>query len=103
MHLTTKQLELLRVIGAGNADGQPCDMDEIVDFVRYETTKASLQFSIRALIKHGLIEKLPLVFRRGARRRPIGLTAAGRAYAAPAMVGSADHEDPGVVILDDIE
>jgi DNA-binding PadR family transcriptional regulator len=80
MHLTAKQIELLRVIGAGGPDGS-CDLDEILANVRYQTTKASLQFSIRALVNHGLIEKLAVEKRRGRQRRPIGLTEMGRALA----------------------
>lgn len=83
MRLTAKQIELLSVIVRGNGPGQPCDIDEIVERVRYETTKQSLQFSIRALIKHGLIEKKDLEKRRGRSRRPIAATAAGMAILAP--------------------
>jgi len=81
MHLTAKQIELLRVIRAGNGLDDPCDLDEILDRVRYETTKASLQFSIRALIKHGLIEKRDTEKRRGRQRRPIAITELGRGFA----------------------
>lgn len=84
MNLTAKQIELLRVIGAGNGPNNPCDLDEILERVRYETTKASLQFSIRALVGHGLIEKLPLEKRRGSQRRPIAVTELGRGYAGAA-------------------
>lgn len=81
MHLTTKQIELLRVIGAGNEDGSATDLDEILERVRYETTKQSLQFSIRALIGHGLIEKKGVEKRRGRQRQVIGATALGLTYA----------------------
>lgn len=81
MHLTAKQIELLRVINAGNGPGEPCDLDEILERVRYETSKQSLQFSIRALVAHGLIEKLPMQKRRGRQRRPIAITDLGRGYA----------------------
>ncbi len=81
MHLTTKQIELLRVISAGNEDGSATDLDEILGRVRYETTKQSLQFSIRALIAHGLIEKKGVEKRRGRQRQVIAVTELGRTYA----------------------
>ena len=69
MHLTTKQSELLRVICGG-----PCDLDEILDSVRYDTTKQSLQFSLRALVGHKLINKLGIQKRRGRQRQVIEAT-----------------------------
>jgi len=80
-HLTTKQLELLRVIAAGNEDGTPCDLNQILENIRYHTTKDSLQFSLRILIHRGLVEKLAPEVRRGAKRRLIGVTSAGRLQA----------------------
>ncbi|MFT4064286.1 winged helix DNA-binding protein [Paraburkholderia sp.] len=80
MHLTTKQLELLRVIAAANSDGSACDLDEIIERINYETTKASIQFSIRALIKHGLIEKVGKEKRRDRQRVLIGITSEGKGY-----------------------
>lgn len=83
MHLTAKQCELLRVIGAGSdGAGDPvhCDLDQILERVRYCTTKESLQFSIRALIKHALIDKRGVEKRRGRQRVLIGITALGRQY-----------------------
>lgn len=77
MHLTTKQIELLSVIAKGDGPGVLLDLDQILDRIRYETTKQSLQFSIRALIGRGLIEKMPVEKRRGRQRRPIAATKAG--------------------------
>lgn len=90
-HLTTKQIELLRVIAAGN-EGAPADLDEILDRVRYETTKQSLQFSIRALIKHGLIEKLGVSKRRGRQRQVIGATPLGAATVGQKPKPAPDYE-----------
>lgn len=85
MSLTVKQVELLTVIAKGNGPDPnkvgamlPADLDEILERIRYETTKQSLQFSIRALIKHGFIEKLGLAKRRGRMRVLIGATELGR-------------------------
>ena len=80
MHLTTKQIELIRVISEGNPDGSPVDMDQILERLAYKPTKESLQFSIRALVAHGLIEKLPGEKRRGRSRRLIGITPLGRHF-----------------------
>lgn len=102
MNLTTKQIELLRVIGAGNGPDQPCDLDEILDRVRYETTKASLQFSIRALVAHGLVEKLPTEKRRGRQRRPIAVTELGRGYAGGTGPGQRVSVTPEEDEMDEI-
>lgn len=77
MHLTQKQIELLRVIGARNEDGSAVDLDQILELLSYQTTKQSLQFSIRALIAHALIKKDAPEKRRGRTRTLISLTQAG--------------------------
>lgn len=86
MHLTTKQIELLRVIAAGNDDGSPADLDQILERVSYKPTKQSIQFSIRALIGHGLIEKLGTDKRRGRQRVLIGATPLGQHYVGPLSI-----------------
>jgi DNA-binding MarR family transcriptional regulator len=97
MHLTVKQIELLHVIAAANPDGTACDLDQIIERINYETTKASIQFSIRALIKHGLIEKVGSEKRRGRRHVLIGITSEGAGYVsvgkkAPAYVTSVEED-----------
>ena len=57
MNITVKQISILRVVAAGNPDGSRVDLDELLDRISYETTKASIQFSIRSLIKGGMIVK----------------------------------------------
>jgi hypothetical protein len=78
-HLTAKQLELLRVIAAGNDDGTACDLDQILDRIRYRTSKGSLHFSLRILIERGLVLKMGVETRRGAKRRLVKVTPAGKA------------------------
>ena len=78
MHLTQKQLELIRVIGERNPDGSALDLDEILERLSYKPTKQSLQFSIRALIAHSLIQKDAPEKRRGRTRTVISLTKAGQ-------------------------
>ena len=77
MHLTQKQLELIRVIGMRNPDGGATDLDQILERLSYKPTKQSLQFSIRALIAHNLIQKDASEKRRGRTRTLLSLTSAG--------------------------
>ncbi|UUZ75512.1 hypothetical protein LP414_27740 [Polaromonas sp. P1(28)-13] len=89
MRLTVKQIELLTVIAKGNGPDDPCDLDQILDEIRYETTKQSLQFSIRALVAHGLIFRKGTESRRGRQRQVIEATSLGRAVVSPAGASSA--------------
>lgn len=82
MYLTAKQIEVIRVVAAGNPDGSVADLDEIIDRVSYKPTKQAIQFSIRALIEHGLIEKVGTDNRRGRRRTLIAATVLGQHFAA---------------------
>lgn len=78
MELTTKQLSIMKVIVAGNTDGSVVDLDQILERLDYKTTKESLQFSLRALIAHGLIQKAGRENRRGRSRTLIKPTGMGR-------------------------
>lgn len=100
MQLTVKQIALMKAIGKPNEDGSPRDLDQILETLSYTTTKASLQFSLRALIKHGLIEKLGTENRRGRARQVIGVTSKGQPYVAMTGWGA-----PSVVVSeeDDLE
>lgn len=68
MRLTDKQIEVLRAIAEGNPDGTVADLDEVIERVRYKPTKQAIQFSIRALVGHDLVEKLAPEKRRGRMR-----------------------------------
>lgn len=81
-NLSEKQLELMRVIIAGNGESAPADLDEITERVSYAPTKQAIQFSIRALLKHGLIEKLGTEKRRGRMRQVIQATSEAKALIA---------------------
>lgn len=74
MILTEKQLHIMSVIMKGNDDGSFVDLDQILERIPYETTKQSIQFSIRALIERQLINKKPHEKRRGRRRVVLGPT-----------------------------
>jgi len=73
-----KQKSILKVIMVGNEDGTDVDMDQLINRVNYKTTKESMQFSLRALIKRGYVEKLGCEKRRGHSRRLIRCTEEAR-------------------------
>ena len=80
MGLTTKQRSLMEVIVAGNDDGTNVDIDQILERLPYETTKESLQFSLRALVNKGCIQKMPTETRRGRARVVYAATAYGNSF-----------------------
>ena len=81
MNLTTKQIEVLRIVAKGNSDGSHADLDEILARASYKPTKQAIQFTIRSLIEHDLIEKLAAEKRRGRLRVVIGATVLGHHFA----------------------
>lgn len=78
MHLTTKQIELLSTIGRRNPDGSALDLDQLIERLPYHPSKQSVQFSIRALIARGLIQKDAPEKRRSRTRTLISLTETGQ-------------------------
>lgn len=82
MRMTTKQIKLIQCLIQANPDGTPLDMDQLIDNLEkdhhWETSKPSLQFSLRALIKEGVVEKIGMQKRRGRRRVLIQATDLGR-------------------------
>lgn len=75
--LTRNQTELLTLVKAGGPDGH-LDFDQLLDELSWTPTKEAAQFTIRALIKKGVLEKLPeLEFRRSRNRICYRLTAEG--------------------------
>jgi hypothetical protein len=78
MNLTTKQIEIMKVVAAAAADA-PVDLDQLLERLTYATTKESLQFSLRAIERHGLIDRSMAEHRRGRLRRLVRATALGRA------------------------
>ncbi|MCV5296738.1 hypothetical protein OFC42_33710, partial [Escherichia coli] len=57
MTLTDKQKDIIKTLNLGYERGHLLDLDELLEVLPYKTTKQSIQFSIRALIKRGLVEK----------------------------------------------
>lgn len=74
--LTTKQRQVVGQIiqgdteEAGRLDEKfvAIDLDRLIEVLPYRTTKQSMQFTIRALIKNGLIFKANYENRRGRQR-----------------------------------
>jgi len=58
VNLTVKQISILRAVVNRNDDGSLVDLDQLLDRIDYETTKASIQFSIRSMVKAGVIMKV---------------------------------------------
>ncbi|EEQ7664251.1 hypothetical protein ABGD54_RS21245 [Escherichia coli] len=83
MTLTNKQKDIIKTLNLGYERGHLLDLDELLEVLPYKTTKQSIQFSIRALIKKGLVEKGHTRQRSDNRyhRRTLGLTTLGRAKA----------------------
>ena len=83
MTLTDKQKDIIKTLNLGYERGHLLDLDELLEGLPYKTTKQSIQFSIRALIKKGLVEKGHTRQRSDNRyhRRTLGLTTLGRAKA----------------------
>lgn len=90
--LTRKQFLILDCVKRGTSDGDFIDMDQLLDVLPYETSKQSMQFSIRALIGRGLVEKKETELRRGRRRVIYSLSRTGYS-----MFGS---EDPSIILLE---
>lgn len=71
--LTRKQFTILNIIVEGNPEGadddyKKVDLDEIIERIPYETSKAAIQFSIRSMIENGFIFKSGRQNRRGRNR-----------------------------------
>lgn len=83
MTLTDKQKDIIKTINLGHERGHLLDLDELLEVLPYKTAKQSMQFSIRALVKKGLVEKGMCRQRgdSGYHRRTLGLTTLGRARA----------------------
>ncbi|WP_441768002.1 hypothetical protein [Klebsiella pneumoniae] len=79
MTLTDKQKDIIKTINLGHERGHLLDLDELLEVLPYRTTKQSMQFSLRALIKKGLVEKHDCRPREdsGYQRRTLGLTTLG--------------------------
>jgi hypothetical protein len=81
--LTSRQMIIMELVLRGNGkdpDGRfiPIDLDQLLERLPYETTKQSMQFSVRALIGRGMLEKGARQNRRGRSRVTLCPTAFAR-------------------------
>lgn len=90
MNLTIKQIEIMKVVVAGASEGAAVDLDQLLERLPYKTTKESLQFSLRAIERHGLIDRSFAEHRRGRLRRLVRTTDLGRA-----VIGGTGRPAPG--------
>ncbi len=102
MRLTPKQIDMLILIAKGNADGTLIDLDQLMERAAHQPTKASLQFSVRAMIASGLIEKAGTEKRRDRRRVLFKATALGQHYVGPRSLIAAALVSPVVSDADDL-
>lgn len=73
--LTDKQIQIITTIHAHQQDQEEdIDFDQLLEELPYRTSKESMQFSIRALIKKGMVSKGDYVTRRGRSRRTFAVT-----------------------------
>jgi len=81
--LTKNQVELLLIVRKQGPDG-PIDFDQLLDQLSWTPSKESAQFTIRALIGKGVLEKLTeLQFRRSRKRICYQLTDEGHRFLDP--------------------
>lgn len=67
----------MKQIVAGDGEAA-IDLDQLLERLDYQTTKESLQFSLRALIGHGLIRKAERELRRDRIRQTLVPTTYGK-------------------------
>lgn len=103
MELTAKQMSIMNVVVGANPDGSHVDLDQILDRLDYTTTKQSLQFSLRALIAHGLIQKAGAENRRGRQRTLIRATGMGISLILAKPVSAALAVTPMPALDTDVE
>ena len=103
IRFTAKQRAILEVLATGNVDGTPIDLDQILERLEYETSKESLQFSLRSLVKHKIIEKVGREKRRNRQRVLYELTKQGRFITGVKEFSDELREPPKFIQTDDDE
>lgn len=78
------------LVTRGASGGALIDIDQLIEDLysehNWETTKPSIQFSLRILINHGLIEKRDLELRRGRHRRCFEATDSGFKFSGKSRI-----------------
>ncbi|MCV2357630.1 hypothetical protein LNV08_01425 [Paucibacter sp. TC2R-5] len=111
--LTVYQIELMKYLLAGSPAGSGAiDFDELLGLLSWAPTKAAAHFSLRALTRRGLIQKLPnLATRRGRQRVCLELTELGKQALDPRLTPSQEKSPspekslltPGVPFLEEAD
>jgi predicted transcriptional regulator len=79
--VTRHQVEVLQRVNAAGDD--LLDMDQLLPQLSWEPSKEAAQFTIRALIRKGMLEKMPLKLRRGRLRVSYKVTGKGKVVLDP--------------------
>jgi len=74
LRFTAKQIDVLEKILKGADNGDFLDTDQLIEKISYNPTKNAFQFTLRYLVKRGLIEKAGLRQRDGRKRMTYTLT-----------------------------
>lgn len=91
--VSNKQYEVLRVICV--PEGEPLvDMDQLLERITYKTSKESMHFTLRALIRNGLITKANREIRRGRSRVLFEVTELGKSVAQAGVSPTASFVEP---------
>lgn len=89
--VTAYQFEVLSVLRRlEGSSGQLADFDQLLSQLSWLPSKESAQFTIRAMIGKGFIEKAPLQSRRGRNRVCYRITPAGKIILDPRPGTSAE-------------
>ena len=104
-NLTAYQLEVLQAALAGNPAGPgPVDFDQLLAKLTWKPKKEAAQFTIRACITKGLLEKTELQLRRGRLRVCYRVTVEGRHFLDPRPVMSVSADPlPGRLSIPEID
>ena len=82
--ITKYQLEILNKVRDVERDtGRLADFDQVLESLSWAPTKDAAQFTIRAVIAKGFIEKAPLEQRRGRKRVCYQMTKSGKLVLDP--------------------
>ena len=101
--LSNKQIEALRVIANEENGNEPQDLDTVLSRLTYKTTKPSFQFTVRSLIKRGLIEKRSCETLRKKSRRFLAVTELGRHKLSAETYRASKPADPKTCGFDEVE
>jgi len=99
--LTDKQIETLKVLIRGNGFNSAgtliaCDLDQLIERLSYAPSKQSIQFSIRALMKRGLVYRGEHENRRNRRRVLIVPTDLAKTIVTSKILGTVEEPVPTV-------